>query len=342
MNPEKTLDISWATIFKIGTATLLFYILYLIKDIIILIIFSLVISTLLNPAVEFLQKFRIKRVLAVSLVFIFMFGFLGFSIYWISLAFVSEIKSITILLNNYSDKLVVPFKALGLEIFQNTESFVSSLESWLNNASKSIISAISVFFGGIFTSISIFFLSFFFSLEEKWVEKTIHLIFPKRYEVLAQDIWIKSQRKISLWFSIRILTSIFVALATFITLKIFKVDYSISLSFFVGITNIIPYLGPLLAGSVIGFLILFEDWLKAVFVVIVFILIQQLEGSILSPILMNKFIGLSPVLVLISLIIGIRIFGPLGVILSIPLTGILFDFLKEFLKKRKEEQISEN
>ena len=78
---------------------------------------------------------------------------------------------------------------------------------------------------------------------------------------------------------------------------------------------------------------------KAVFVLIAFLLIQQIEGNILSPLLARKFVGLPPVLVLLSLAIGAQLLGLLGAILAIPIAGIIFEFLRDFLKKKKEEKV---
>ena len=170
------------------------------------------------------------------------------------------------------------------------------------------------------------------------MEKAIRLFFHKKHEDSALNVWSKSQQKISGWFGARVLCCIFVGLATFLALKLFKIDYAFSLGLFAGITDIIPILGPLFAGAVITILVFLEDWLKAVFVLGAFILIQQIEGNILNPILSKKFIGLPPVLVLISLIIGAKLWGLLGAILAIPLAGILFEFIRDFLKKKKEEK----
>ena len=81
-----------------------------------------------------------------------------------------------------------------------------------------------------------------------------------------------------------------------------------------------------------------DSWLKAALILAVFIIIQQIEGNILTPILTKKFIGLPPVLVLISLMIGGKLWGILGAILAIPLAGIVFEFTRDFLKKRKETE----
>ena len=338
-NEEKTLDVSWSGIFKVVLTLLLIYLLFLIKDTLILIVFSLIISVLFNPAIDFLEKIRVPRVLATGLIYIVIFGILGISVYLVSLSFVPEINQFTDLFSEYFEKIAPPLKGLGMEAFASFEDFVASSEKWLTEASANIFAALSAIFGGIFSVFTIFSLAFFFSLEGKWAERSIKLIFPKKHEEAAFSVWQNSQQKISGWFSSRVICSVLVGVATFATLKLFNTDYAFSLGLFACFTNIIPILGPLFAGLVIGLLVLLEDWLKAVFVLIVFILIQQIEGNIIGPILSKKFIGLPPALVLIALIIGGQLWGILGAILAIPLAGILFEFIRDYLAKRKEEVV---
>ena len=336
MNEGKTLDISWAGIFKVVFVLLLVYLLFLIKDFLILIIFALIISVLFNPAIDFLEKRRIPRVLATGLIYILIFGILGTSIYMISFSFVPEIRQFTELFPQYFEKIAPPLKGLGIEAFESFEVFIQSSEKWLIDASTNIFAALSAIFGGIFAVFTVLSLAFFFSLEGKWAERAIKLFFPREREEIAFGIWQRSQQKISGWFGSRVMCSIFVGLASFLALKLFKTDYAFSLGLFAAITNIIPILGPLFAGAIITIMVLLEDWLKAIFILIVFVLIQQIEGNILGPILNKKFIGLPPALVLIALIIGGKLWGILGAVLAIPLAGILFEFIRDFLKKRKE------
>ncbi len=338
MNGENILDISWKTILKISLTLLCFYVLYLIRDILGLIIFAFILSLLTNPAIGFLQKMKFSRLLATALVYILIFGILGGSIYLISLFFIEEISQFTKFFPQYFERITPFLRELGIEIFENLEIFLQNFEKWLIRASGGIFAALDVIFGGIFTTFIIFALTFFFSLEEEWAEKAIRLIFPKKYENTALNLLAKSQQKISAWFGIRILTCLFVGLATFLALKLFKVDYAFSLALLAGTTNIIFVLGPIFAGAVITVLVFFESWLKAIFVLVVFILIQLVEGNFLTPLLSKKLIGLPPALVLIALLIGGRFFGFLGLAFAIPLAGILYDFIREFLKKKKADK----
>lgn len=337
MNSSKILDISWESIFKIAIAAVAFYILYLIRDILIWIIFALVISVLFNPAINFLRRF-IPRVLAAILVYITVFGILGLLIYLTAPLFISEIQQLSGVFPQYFEKISPPLRGLGIEIFESFESFTKAIEGWLVGASANIFSALGAIFGGIFSTITIFTIALFLSLEEKGVEKVLRVLSPKKYEAFILNLWERSQIKVSGWFGARILCCLFVGLMTFVACYVLNAKYAVSFGFLAGILNFILIIGPIVAGVIIAIFIALDAWIKALFFLIAFILIQQIEGNILNPILTKKFIGLPPVLVIIALMIGGKLWGILGAILAIPLAGILFEFLRDFLKKRKEEK----
>jgi len=334
---EKILDISWNTILKIAIAAVAFYFIFQIRDILILFVFALIISILFNPAIGFLVRRKIPRILAIIIAYSFLFGVAGLLMYSAALPFINEIQLFSQLFPQYFEKAAPILQMLGLAAFENFDSFNAALQDWLLSASSNIASAIGSIFGGIFNTFTIFSIAIFLSLEEKVVEKTLSLLFPKKYEAHVLVIWQKVQFKIAGWFGTRIISSVLVALMTFSACKILAVKYAVSFAILAGVTNIVPLVGPLIAGAVIVLFTLLDSWAKSLFILVVFILIQQIEGNIITPILTKKFIGMAPVLVLLALLVGGQLWGVLGAILAIPLFGILFEFIKEFLKKKRDE-----
>ena len=333
----QTLDVSWGTILKISFALFCFYIIYLIKDILVWSIFALIISVLFNPAIDFLHRRRLPRFLAALLVYLAIFGIISLTIYWLFPLIFIEIRQFSQLFPQYFEKIAPPLQGLGITAFESMESFVQALGDFLQKASADILSALSIIFGGIGSTIFIGTIAFFISLEERGIERLLALFTPKKHENYVLDLWKRCQTKVSAWFGARILAGVFVAVLAFITFKLFNVKYAFTLSFLTGILEIIPLLGPTVAGLIAFLFTVLDSWLKAFFVLGSLVLIQQIEGNILTPILTKKFIGLPPALVLVSLAIGGKLLGILGAILAIPIAGILFEFWKDFLKKRKEE-----
>lgn len=338
MNEEKILDISWATIWRLSIAFVVFYILYLIRDIIIWFVFALIISILFDPALNFLEKKKIPRAVAVILLYTLTFGAIGLIIYSIIPVFIKEYHQFSQILPQYFEKISPLFKSLGLDTFKNIQGFINSFGSSLEKISANIFSIISTVFGGIFSTIFVMTLSMFISSEKKLIERTISLLAPKKYEAYMLDLWIRCEKTVSLWFATRIMGCLFIGVFSYFAFLILGLKYSAALALLSGVLNFVPIIGPLITGVLIFLTISIDSLSQAAFAVIAFTLIQQLEGNILTPILTKKFVGLPPVLVLISLTVGGQIAGFLGGILAIPLTGILFEFFKEFLRKRKEEE----
>jgi predicted PurR-regulated permease PerM len=334
--PSKILDVSWATILRITLALSVLYLLYLIRDILIWFVFALIISILFDPAIDFLRKWHIPRTMAAILVYLSIFVVLGFTIYAIAPFLFAEFQQFSLKFPYYFEKASPYFSGLKIEALKNFENFSKTLEEVLTRASSNIFSAIGTIFGGIFSAVAIFSIAFFLSLEEKGIERSLALITPLRYRDSVLNIWEKSKKKITRWFATRIIGMIFVGLFTFITCYVLNVKYAVFFGLLAGVSDLIVTIGPLLAGGVIALFIALSSLSKAVIFIIAFLIIQEIEGHILLPILSKKFLRLSPALVLIALLIGAKLWGILGAILAIPLTGMLFEFIKEFFARRKE------
>jgi predicted PurR-regulated permease PerM len=179
----------------------------------------------------------------------------------------------------------------------------------------------------------VFFLSIFISLEKGIGERIIRFFSPREKEEKFVEVFKNCQEKVSAWFASRILSCLFVFVLVLLSLKIFKVAYAFSLSLTSGFLEIIPILGPIVSGILIFLISFLESLKKAIFSLLAFILIQQIEGSILAPILTKKFVGLSPFLTLVSLLIGGKILGFWGAIFSIPLAAMVVEIAKEIFKK---------
>jgi len=337
---EQALDISWKTILKLLIVGFSLYILYLTREIIIWFFFALIISLLVEPAINLLRRVRVPKVLAVILIYASILGLLGLMIYLVAPIFIFEINQLSKNIPEYFRKLNPIFQSLGLNIAESFEDFTATLVSGLQESSKSIVKAASVFFGGIASTILIFAFAFYISLEDRGPERVLSLLVPKRYEGYVINLFERAQYKVSGWFGARILACIFVGILSFIAFFLLDIKYAFILALISGVLNFIPFIGPLITGILaVLFVGVSNSWFMAVYVVIALYGIQVLENNVVNPLLMKKFLDLPPILVLISLLVGGTVFGVLGMIFAIPMFGIVYEFLKEFLVKRREEYL---
>ncbi len=339
---SRILDISWATIVKIMFALGVLYLIFLVRDILIWFIFALVISILFNPAINFLRKARIPRVLASILVYLGIFAFLGFFIYLLAPLLFSELQQFSVNLSAYFDQAAPYFSGLKINALKDFQAFSQSIGEMLSNASTNIFTAMGAIFGGIFSSIAIFSIAFFLSLEEEGLAKTVMLAFPKRYKTKVLTVWDRSQKKVASWFGVRIICCLFIGLVVGVTCYVLDIKYAVFFGLFAGIFNIIITIGPFLSGTAITvFILAIAGFPKAIIFLIAFFIAQEIESYVIMPVLSKKFLKLSPSLVLISLLIGAKLWGLLGAILVIPLVGMFFEFAKAFLEKRQITETAE-
>jgi predicted PurR-regulated permease PerM len=334
---EKTLDISWGAITKVFIAIFIFYLIYLARSVVLWFIFAVTIAVLLEPAIEALRKIYIPKIIAVLIVYFSIFGILGLLIYFSAPIFISEMQQFLQQLPGYFEQISPILKQFGFDIAQNFKDFSDEIIAALQQSSKGIIKAIMIFFGGVASAISILTMAFFISLENRAVEKFLILLFPQKYEDQIENIFGRVQKKVSGWFAARVLACLFVGVASYIIFFIFGVKYAFILAIISGFLNFIPYIGPWITSLL---LILFigvssGSWTLVLYVLISVLVVQEIENKLLTPVLMKKMTDIPPVLVLVSLFVGAELFGFLGMIFAVPVFGIIYEFIKEFLEKRR-------
>jgi len=343
MEKEQTLDISWGAIVKAFIAIVVFYVIYLVRNIALWFFFALIISILLEPAINFLRKIRIPKIIAIVLVYLSIFGALGLLIYLTAPLFISELKQFTQYLPDYFDQVSPILKQVGIDTAKNFDDFTKSLMGGLEESSGGVMNALMAFFGGLSSAAFILTIAFFLSLEEDGPERSFALLAPKKYEGYIISLFNKAQTKISGWFGARILACIFVGISSFIIFYIFGVKYALVLALISGIMNFVPYIGPWLTTLLLIVFIAVSSgsWLTVLYVLVAITVIQEIENKILTPLLMKKMVDLPPVLVIVALLIGSKLFGFLGVIFAVPVAGIIYEFTKEFLEKRRQGEVED-
>ncbi len=334
---EQTLEISWETIFKVFMAIFIFYFIYLTKEVALLFFFAIAISVLLAPAISFLKKLWMPKILAVLFVYLSIFGILGILIYLTAPIFITELKQLSHSLPDYFLQISPALQQLGVDSAQSFDGFVQFIAQRLSDSSGGIFGALMSFFGGLYSTVFILIIAFFLSLEDNPFQKFLTLISPKKYEENIVTYFERAQNKISGWFGARVLVCLFVGVASFIVFYIFGIKYAFTLALVSGVLNFIPYLGPWATAVLLAISIAVSSgsWFTVLYVLIAVFIIQQIDSLLMTPLLMKKLVNVPPVLVLISLVVGAELFGFLGTIFAVPVAGIIYEFIKELLEKRK-------
>ena len=126
-----------------------------------------------------------------------------------------------------------------------------------------------------------------------------------------------------------------IGLIIFIGLSLLQVKYALILALLAGLFEIIPWLGPWMAGTTAVVLSFFQSPFLALLVVILYIVVQQLENNLIVPQVMKKAVGLNPVVVILALLIGGSIAGVLGAVLAVPTAAVLAELTDDYRRRIK-------
>lgn len=225
-------------------------------------------------------------------------------------------------------------------------SFSNAITNILDNVQKSALDSLRsvvVKLYGLVTStlkiVLVLIFSFYFSIGKEKYLKSFKKSIPNKYRDDVNYLAVRINTSLQQFIRGRLLLALFVGFLTMIYLLILRVDFAIVIGMITCIADIIPYIGPFL-GFVPAVLFAFMDApLKALWVSILFIIIQWAENNILAPKLIGDSTGLNPLAVLISIIIGGGIFGIWGMVVSVPLVSIILILLDFFKLKYNENKV---
>ena len=328
------IDLTWRSLFKVAVALVLFYIVYLLRSVLVWILLSLIISTLLNPLIEILEKRKVHRIGAAIIVYFSILLSVVLTVYIVIPPMITELQIFSSGFSKYFENIPGILSSIGLSSFENIASLSSGLNESLVKVSSNIFNVFISLFGSIFAGITVFVLSLFMSIEEKEMVKGLRLVSPKNFEEEVIKRWERSKDQVVMWFGSRVISCICVALMTFLLCVLLKIKFALSLALMAGVLNIIPMIGPIISGIILCLFAL-DSIPKLALAIVSMIVIQQIESNVLTPVFTKKMVGLPNVLVLLSIIIGGILGGIIGAVLAIPLAGIIFEGLKDYFNSRK-------
>ncbi|MCX6791250.1 MAG: AI-2E family transporter [Candidatus Gribaldobacteria bacterium] len=336
MSQINFLDIKMRTIAKICLAVVLLFVLFQIQSVLIWFVFALIVSILFNFVIDALERKRIPRLVSSTLLYFGVFILIGFGIYKAGPMLLNETLDFYNNLPAYLKKISPIFEKFGIDTFKNSKVFIEALKINLDQATGSLGDALASIFGSALATGFIFAVAFFISLEKNFIERMVSLFVLPKHQDYAFSLWRRARKKVSGWFISRLIGVVFVGGAMSIIFLIFNVKYAVLLALLAGLLDFLPIFGPIVAGILMFTVVSLNSFYQAVFVVIAFVIIQELENKLLFPVLFKKFIGISPILVLVSFEIGRQLWGAAGGILAIPMAGVIYEVVKDYLNKRRQ------
>ena len=236
------------------------------------------------------------------------------------------------------DKLSIDHNKLYSELMSYATSFAQSFLNWVINVPKMLSSGITNTIIGIILSI------YFVYDKERFSSasaKATRVIFGKKSESLL-DISRLTGNCFSEFFMGKLIDSTIIGFLAFPFMLMIYKPYALLISAIIGITNIIPYFGPIFGAIPGAFIILINAPRMLIWYLIFVLVLQQFDGNILGPKILGNRTGLSPVGVIFGIVVGSKLFGFIGMIIGVPLTAVIYTVIKDFVNSRYSGNLEEN
>lgn len=296
---------------------------------------------LLNPLVKMLmkikiKKFKVKRPLAITIVFLLLVSVLGLVISFFIPRLIEQIKSLVIGLPGYLSELqrflTHLFNNSHIDWLQKVDlhSYMNKFEGSLTSILKKFILSLTTSLGSVIgtitsvtvTLVTVPFILFYMLKDGEKLVPTVEKFFPEHNRRKVARLLHEMSATLSRYISGQMIECLFVGTFSAIGYSMTGIPYALLVGLFAGITNIIPYLGPYI-GLMPALFLAFSKSLPTVFwVIVVCIVVQQLDGNLVYPNVIGKSLHLHPLTIIIILLVAGNIAGLLGMILGVPLYAV--------------------
>ncbi len=338
--------ISTGTLIKALLLGILVFAIIKLRSLVLVVLTAIVVASFVESAVKKMKRFIKNRTLAVFIVYIFSVALvIGLFSVFIPV-FISEMSTLVSSLGHYipdssilssfqSDTISgakgvvtsISHNASLVEIIRNTEKLMASVSGGFFNVFGSA-------FGGVLNLALIVIISFYLSVKEKGIENFLRIVTPDRQEEYIIGLWQRTERKIGLWIQGQMLLGLIIGTLTYLGLTILGVKYSLVLALLTAFCELIPF-GIFLAIIPACLFSFLDGGITLTLMTCgLFIILHQFENYLIYPLIVKKVIGISPLVVILSILIGADLAGLWGVILAIPCAVCLLEFLDDLEKKK--------
>lgn len=309
----------------------------ILPGILITFIVSVIIAYIINPAMVKLEEKIHNRTLAILLVYVLVV--LVFVLIFVMIIpgtmreFRNFVAQLPRMMSNFTGFLdEIQRQSVGKDTFLSNliPELIGSLKTNLLNLQNLVFSSmgqvmasVSTIVSGILRLILVPIISFYLLKDKEIIiDKIVSAVKPEKRESFL-DISREIDASMASFIRGKLIMAFFVGVLTAVALLLFRVDFAIVIGIITGVADIIPYIGPFLGFLPAILMALFDNPIKALWVGIVFGLIQWAENNLLGPRILGTTTGMHPIVVLLSLIVGGGMFGVPGMILSVPVVAII-------------------
>ncbi|MGL5510535.1 MAG: AI-2E family transporter [Microcoleaceae cyanobacterium] len=326
---EQKVIISLSTFLTILASSFILFVGWQVKGLLVLLMVAVVIAATISPLVNWAEKRKVPRWIAVIFVYLSLIGTVTLVIALIGPNVISQIEKLISQLPLYSENIDTSIEGFVQMLIKKQPAWLDqyfdsqSISRWVISSSRLLLlksySFTRGFIGGLFSLILALFLSGYMVSDSRTLIKGLTQLFPPPWDdKLLSQVGIVADR-MGGYIRGRVLVSTILAVITTICLDLLGVhDFSLALGAIAGVTNLIPFIGPIL-GAIPAVIIALAmgGWL-ILWVILLYLILQNLESYVLDPLLVGNSVGVHPLYQLLSVLVGVQLLGIIGALIVPP------------------------
>ena len=316
-------EISQKTIIFLIIFLLLLFVSWQLRSLILLFFLCFIFMEALNPAVIFLQKFKIPKVLAIIILYIIIWSGISFSLAGAIPIIVTETTNLIKILPSTLDK----FTLMGVNPID-----ISSQLKLLENIPGSFATTVLSVFSNLISVFAFFVITFYLLLERKNFEKYAIKFFNQKDSVKVIEILKLLELRLGRWVSGQFFLMILIGILSYVGYLTIGLNYALPLGIIAGFLEMVPNIGPVVTSILAGLVGLTVSPTVGLIAVGWGVIVQQLENNFIVPKIMKDNLGINPLVTIFLIAIGGSLAGVIGAIIAIPLfltASVFYQVLKK-------------
>ncbi|WP_240376485.1 AI-2E family transporter [Bacillus piscicola] len=299
------------------------------------------IAYLLHPLITFLQNRKIPRSLAILFVYVVFFGGSGFLIWYYSPYLLVETQRFISQMPHYVHEAYVLFSNLHYQLDYMPPAIHDSIEAAMEQAEEKLTLTLNQLISKwrnlldmLVLLLLLPFIVFYLLKDVKAIERLVKRIIPKKWQDEGELLGSAVDEALGDYIRGQFMVAGAVGLLSMLGLWLFDIPNAVFLGIFIGVTDIIPYFGPVLGAAPALMVAASMSTNKLLFVLIILLVIQQIEGNFLSPYVVGRNVNLHPLVIVFALILGFETAGFIGLLLAVPLFVVASNVFQAFKKRQ--------
>lgn len=294
------------------------FLLYWLSDFVIMLFVSYILMASIMPLVKRFEAFGLPRWSATLSVYLLTLLMVGL---FLSLTFgplIHETQTFFSEVPVFVQESIASLNIEGSPFQPYVYDAITTIAQQLSSVPLDIVRFGTNIFGGVLNVILMLILTFYLVLEHEKLHKFMAKFLPVEETKDVEHLFANVDNRLGAWFRGQLLLMVIIGVVTYVALMLLGLPYALPLAIIAGLLEIVPIIGPIISSIPALLVAISISPLMAIVVAVLFLLIQQLEGTIIVPRVMKSAVGLDPLVVIIALTVGGRVGGPVGALLSIP------------------------